>query len=78
VNPNSDCGASLEYMISNSSERLSSMDVDLFRISVSPKIVEALICGQNLLHSSKIRYEFRTEMEDAEKYNMPTNANLFI
>jgi hAT family C-terminal dimerisation region len=52
--------------------------LDPFRSSLSPKTIESLICGQNWLRSSKVQYEFREEMEDAEKYDMPINGNLSI
>ncbi|KAJ4797020.1 HAT dimerization [Rhynchospora pubera] len=44
--------------------------LDPFRSSLSPKTVEALVCGQNWLRSSGIKYDLRTEMEDVEKYDV--------
>ncbi|KAJ4748798.1 Zinc finger BED domain-containing protein RICESLEEPER 3 [Rhynchospora pubera] len=46
--------------------------LDPFRSSLSPKTVEALVCGQNWLRSLDIHYDFRDEMEDAEKYDITT------
>ncbi|KAJ1692607.1 hypothetical protein LUZ63_009305 [Rhynchospora breviuscula] len=43
--------------------------LDPFRSSLSPKTVEALVCGQNWLRSSNTHYDFRDEIEDAESYD---------
>ncbi|KAJ1687900.1 hypothetical protein LUZ63_019290 [Rhynchospora breviuscula] len=48
--------------------------LDPFRSSLSPKTVEALVCGQNWLRSSNIHYDFHDEMEDAEKYDITTDG----
>ena len=42
--------------------------LDPFQSSLTPKMVEALICGQNWLRSSPIPINLREAMDDIEKY----------
>jgi hAT family C-terminal dimerisation region/Domain of unknown function (DUF4413) len=42
--------------------------LDPFRSSLSPKVVQALVCTQNWLRSSKIITDVREEMEDVAAY----------
>ena len=52
--------------------------LDLFQSSLTPKMVEALICGQNWLRSSPIPINLRKAMDDIEKYEEIESGNFFF
>lgn len=50
--------------------------LDPFRSSPTPKMVEALICGQNWLRSSPIPINLREVMDDLEEYEEIESGNI--